>query len=156
MIKRFITLTILVLALSAFFQVENRAQGVSRGGDSLEKRNPILEADSTKNLEVARHYFKTKKAYKAVILRLEEVVAANPMFSKMDEVLYLMGMSSFYLSENKGKQKFDPKAKDAEKFAPTKMREDAAAYFNQLVENYPQSLFKTDAEKTLKEIGTLK
>jgi outer membrane protein assembly factor BamD (BamD/ComL family) len=109
---------------------------------------PILEADASHNLEVANQYFKTKKAYKAVLMRFEETFAAYPDFSKMDEFLYLAGMSSFYLSENKGKQKVDTKSEDEKKrFAPEKLREDATAYLAQLVEKYPQSQYKTEAEK---------
>lgn len=115
------------------------------------QRDPILEADATHNLEVARQYFKTKKAYKAVLMRFEETFAAYPDFSKMDEFLYLAGMSSVYLSENKGKQKITGE-EDKKRFAPEKMREDAAAYFAQIVEKYPQSQFKTEAEKTLRAI----
>ncbi len=115
------------------------------------QRDPILEADATHNLEVAQSVFQNEKAYKAVLMRFEETFAAYPEFSKMDEFLYLAGMSSFYLSENKGKQKIDAKSEtDKEKFAPEKMREDATAYLSQLVKDYPQSQFKSDAEKTLK------
>ena len=121
------------------------------------QRDPILEADARHNLEVAQQYFKLKKAYKAVILRFEETFAAYPDFSKMDEFLYYAGMSSLYLSDNKGKQKIDTKSeKDKEKFAPEKLREDAKAYLSTLVEKYPQSAFKADAEKTLKEIEARK
>ena len=121
------------------------------------QRDPILEADATHNLEVANQYFKTKKAYKAVLMRFEETFAAYPDFSKMDEFLYLAGMSSFYLSENKGKQKIDVKSEDEKKrFAPEKLREDATAYLAQLVEKYPQSQYKTEAEKTLKTLEAKK
>jgi len=81
------------------------------------QRDPILEADAKHNLEVAQQYFKLKKAYKAVLLRFEETFAAYPDFSKMDEFLYYAGMSSLYLSENKGKQKVVSEA-DKKKFAP--------------------------------------
>ncbi len=40
------------------------------------QRDPILEADAKHNLEVARQYFITKKAYRAVLLRFEETFAA--------------------------------------------------------------------------------
>ncbi len=114
-------------------------------------RDPILETDSKHNLEVAWQYYKLKKAYKAVIDRCEETIAANPTFSKMDEVLYLSGMSSYYLSRNKGKQKVDLKAeKDKERFAPETLRENAEAYLAQLVEKYPDSKYRANAEKTLK------
>ena len=121
------------------------------------QRDPILELDANHNLEVAQQYFKTKKAYKAVLMRFEETFAAYPEFSKMDEFLYLAGMSSYYLSENKGKQKIDTKSEDEKKkFAPEKLRENAVAYLAQLVENHPQSTFKADAEKTLKKLAAKK
>jgi outer membrane protein assembly factor BamD (BamD/ComL family) len=114
-------------------------------------RDPLVEADSMHNLEVARQAFRLRKAYKGVLMRCEEIIAANPIFSRMDEVLYLSGMSSYYLSINKGKQKINPNfQQEKEKYAPGKMREDAATYLKQLVETYPQSDFKADAEKTLK------
>jgi outer membrane protein assembly factor BamD (BamD/ComL family) len=114
-----------------------------------------LEADARHNLEVAQQYFKLKKAYKAVLLRFEETFAAYPDFSKMDEFLYYAGMSSLYLSENKGKQKVISEA-DKKKFAPEKLREDAVAYLSQITEKYPQSVYKQDAEKTLKQIEAKK
>ena len=119
------------------------------------QRDPILETDASHNLEVANQYFKTKKAYKAVLMRFEETFAAYPEFSKMDEFLYLAGMSSYYLSENKGKQKIVTED-EKKKFAPEKLREDATAYLAQLVEQYPQSQYKTEAEKTLKTLEVKK
>ena len=120
-------------------------------------RDPILEADATHNLEAANYYFKTRKAYKAVLMRFEETFAAYPDFSKMDEFLYLAGMSSFYLSDNKGKQKVDRKnEEEAKKFAPEKLREDAVAYLSRLVETYPQSQYKSGAEKTLESLKAKK
>jgi outer membrane protein assembly factor BamD (BamD/ComL family) len=115
------------------------------------ERDPILEADAKHNLEVAKQYFKLKKAYKAVLMRFEETFAAYPDYSKMDEFLYLAGMSSFYLSENKGKQKVVSE-EEKKKFDPEKLREDATAYLSMIVEKYPQSEFKDEAEKTLKEL----
>ncbi len=142
----FSLLVILSFASSAFAQKQIEPQI---------QRDPILEADASHNLEVANQYFKTKKAYKAVLMRFEETFAAYPEFSKMDEFLYLAGMSSFYLSENKGKQKVVTED-EKKKFAPEKLREDATAYLAQLVETYPQSQFKTEAEKTLKTLEAKK
>jgi outer membrane protein assembly factor BamD (BamD/ComL family) len=118
------------------------------------QRDPVMEADAKHNLEVAQNYFKLKKAYRAVLMRFEETFAAYPDFSRMDEFLYMAGMSSFYLSNNKGKQKLDAKATDGEKerYAPAKLREDAKMYLAMVVEKYPQSAFKSDAEKALKEL----
>ena len=119
------------------------------------QRDPILEADASHNLEVSRQYFRTKKAYKAVLMRFEETFAAYPEFSKMDEFLYYAGMSSFYLSNNKGKQKIVSED-EKRKFAPEKLREDATAYLSQLIENYPQSQYKADAQKTLESLKAKK
>ena len=115
--------------------------------------DPVLEQDANHNLEVARQAFLLKKAYKGVLMRFEETFAAYPNYSKMDEFLYMAGMSSFYLSENKGKQKVDLKSdKEKDKYAPAKLKEDAVAYLSMVVDKYPQSKYKDDAEKALKEI----
>ncbi len=115
------------------------------------QRDPILEADSKANLEVALHYFKLKKAYKASLLRCEEIIAANPEFSRMDEVLFVAGMSSYYLSNNKGKQKLILKTEDEKlRFAPKTLRKDAFDYLSQLKEKYPNSTYIGETEKNLK------
>lgn len=120
-------------------------------------RNPLMEADARHNLDVAWQAYRLKKAYKGVLMRFEETYAAYPDFSKIDEFLYLAGMSSYYLSENKGKQKVDLKSeKEKEKFAPAKLREDATAYFATIIEKYPQSQYRDDAERTLKLLQAAK
>lgn len=122
-----------------------------RNIDPAIDRDPLLEQDAKHNLDVAWQAFKPlKKAYKQVIMRFEETFAAYPEFSKMDEFLYLAGMSSYYLSENKGRQKVDLKTeKDKEKYAPAKLKEDAIAYLSMIVDKYPDSKYRPDAEKTL-------
>ncbi len=151
--RNLLVLTITVFSLFVF----GNAAFAQKQIEPQIQRDPILETDASHNLEVANQYFKTKKAYKAVLMRFEETFAAYPEFSKMDEFLYLAGMSSFYLSENKGKQKIDTKSEDEKKkFAPEKLREDATAYLAQLVEKYPQSQYKTEAEKTLKTLEAKK
>ena len=120
-------------------------------------RDPVLEADANHNLEVANQYFKTKKAYKAVLMRFEETFAAYPEYSKMDEFLYLAGMSSYYLAQNKGKQKQDSMSEDEKKkYSPEKLLENALGYFTAISEKYPQSVFKAEAERMLKEIEAKK
>lgn len=121
-------------------------------------RDPLLEADAKHNLDVAWQAFKPgRKAYKQVLLRFEETFAAYPEFSKMDEFLYLAGMSSYYLSKNEGRQKINFNSeKDKEKFAPEKLRQDAAAYFALMLEKNPHSSYKAEAEKILKELQTPK
>ena len=116
-------------------------------------RDPLLEQDAKHNLDVAMQAFQLKKAYKGVILRFDETFAAYPDFSKMDEFLYIAGMSSYYLSQNKGKQKVDLKSpKEKDRFAPEKLRDDAVAYLTMVVDKYPQSKYVPDAKKTLAEL----
>ena len=149
--KKFLSLVFLTFSLIGAASIAASAQ---RSPQPAVDRDPLLEADAKHNLDVARQGFSSlKKAYKQVIYRFEETYAAYPEFSKMDEFLYLAGMSSFYLSENKGKQKVDFKNdKEKEKFAPEKLRKDAVNYLTQVVEKYPQSTFVSDAKKTLDEL----
>jgi outer membrane protein assembly factor BamD (BamD/ComL family) len=121
------------------------------------ERDPVFEADAKHNLEVAWQYFKLKKAYKAVLGRYEETAAAYPEFSKMDEFLYIAGMSAYYLADNKGKQKIDLKTeKDKERFAPERLRDDARMYLTMMIEKNPESKYREEAEKTLKDLETRK
>ena len=121
-----------------------RAQGNAKQGPDV-TRDLDLEKDSLHNLEVARHYFKLKKAYVAALQRCEEIIAGNPVFSKIDEVLFMAGESSLRLAENKGKQ--------ASKVTSDKLREDARDYLSQLVNGYPDSSFRKQAEDDLKGLG---
>lgn len=121
-----------------------RAQGGAKQGPDV-VRDPDMEKESLHNLEVARQYFKLRKAYKASLARCEEIIAGNPNFSKIDEVLFIAGESSLRLSENKGKQSV--------KTATDKLREDARDYLSQLVNDYPDSKFRSDALEDLKALG---
>ena len=149
--KKFLSITFLSCSLIGAASIAVPAQ---RSPQPAVDRDPLLEADAKHNLDVARQGFgPLRKAYKQVIYRFEETYAAYPEFSKMDEFLYLAGMSSYYLSENKGKQKVDFKNdKEKEKFAPDKLRKDAINYLTEVVEKYPQSTFAADAKKTLDEL----
>ena len=144
--KSLLLLSLLLLASLPVFSQRNIDPAIAR--------DPILEADAKHNLDVAWQAFKPlKKAYKQVIMRFEETFAAYPQFSKMDEFLYLAGMSSVYLSKNEGRQKVNLKnEKEKEKYAPEKLKENAVAYFSTLIENYPESKYRAEAEKTLNEI----
>jgi outer membrane protein assembly factor BamD (BamD/ComL family) len=104
-----------------------------------------LEKDSLHNLEVARHYFKLKKAYVAAIKRCEEVIAGNPGFAQMDEVLFIAGESSLRLADNRGKQ--------APNLPADKLRDDAREYLSRLVQQYPQSVFTKQVESDLRSLG---
>ena len=150
--KRSFLAVLAVLLLSA---IPALAQ---RNIDPAIDRDPILEADAKKNLDVAWQGFgPARKAYKQVLLRFEETFAAYPEFSKMDEFLYLAGMSSYYLSKNEGKQKVNLKVeKEREKYAPEKLRQDAIAYFALLLERNPQSSYKDQVAKIQQELQASK
>ncbi|MGH9946123.1 MAG: hypothetical protein ACRD6X_02880 [Pyrinomonadaceae bacterium] len=141
--------SVFVFSIPAFAQ-RNVTQAI--------ERDPLLEKDAKHNLDVAWQAFKPlKQAYKQVILRFEETYAAYPDFSKIDEFLYLAGMSSYHLSKNEGKQKVNLKIKrEKEKYAPEKLREDAEAYLAKMLELNPESQYKETAEKTLAELKAVK
>lgn len=148
--KRKLFTFILCLAGLVIFSGSSHAQ---RNIDPAIDRDPVLEQDAKHNLDVAWQSYRLKKAYKGVLMRFEETFALHPGFSKMDEFLYLAGMSSYYLSENKGKQKVNLKSdKEKDKFAPEKLREDAVAYFSMLVEKHPESRYKNDAQEALEKL----
>ena len=133
---------------------------VAASAQDKKKQRPIaisqiLEADAKKNLNVAWQYFKLRKAYRAVLMRTEEIIAAHPRFSKIDEVLYLTGMSSHYLSIGKGKQKATyPGMSKEEKlrFGKNRLEEDAIAFLGMLVEEHPKSKYRKKAAKVLAKI----
>lgn len=144
-----------IFVIATLFAIPSAAQ---RNVTPAIDRDPVLEKDAKHNLDVAWQYFTPlKRAYKSVIFRFEETYAAYPDFSKMDEFLYLAGMSSYYLSKNEGKQKVDLRLpKEKEKFAPAKLREDAEAYLAKMLELNPQSKYKEEAEKTIAELKGLR
>jgi len=144
--KSFVTLVVFVTALFVFASASYGQGKAKTGPDPSTIRDADLEKDSLHNLEVARHYFKLKKAYVAAIKRCEEIDAGNPNFAKMDEVLFIAGQSSLRLAENRGKQKTKEKT-------PEQLRLDARVYLSRLVAGYPNSAFYKQAETVLQELG---
>jgi outer membrane protein assembly factor BamD (BamD/ComL family) len=151
--RHFSTLLLTIVAIS----IAVASASAQKQLDPKGLHDTVLEADAKHNLEVANQYFKLKKAYVGSLKRCEEIIAAYPGFTRLDEVLYIAGMSSYYLSTGKGKQKPVLKTdEEKKKFEPAKLREDALMYLNQLSENYPQSPFLEDAKKTIQEIEPVK
>lgn len=153
-----ITGLILVLMLFMVVAPESQAQsGAGRGPDPSTLRDPELEKESMHNLNVARQYFKLKKAYVAALRRCEEIIAGNPTFSKIDETLYIAGMSSLYLSQDKGKQRASlylvQDGGTMRPFTPEEFRSEAKSYLTQLVRDFPDSPFRQKAEKELQSLG---
>jgi hypothetical protein len=128
--------------------------GVRTGPDPSTIRDPDLEKDSRHNLEVARNYFKLKKAYVAALMRCEEIIAGNPNFTRIEEVLLMAGQSSLYLAANKGKQKPEQyvsveggikRTLTAEQF-----RSLGRLYLNKLIGEHPDSPYIKQAREELR------
>src|SRR5258706_8202676 len=147
-----------IFALALFLSVglcHAQGGGAKQGPDVV--RDTDMEKDSLHNLEVARQYFKLRKAYVASLVRCEEVFAGNPAFSKIDEVLFIAGQSSLNLAESKGKQKASQyvinKGDKKVTLTADEFREKARDYFSLLVNNYPDSRFRDEALEDLKPLG---
>lgn len=156
-----ITFFATIFALVLFFSagVCNAQGGGAKQGPDV-TRDPDMEKEAFHNLEVARQYFKLRKAYVASLERCEEVLAGNPAFSKIDEVLFIAGTSSLNLAEAKGKQKPDQyvvhEGEKKSTLTSQDFREKARDYLSQLVNSYPQSKFKDEALENLKSLGGAK
>ena len=151
---------LLVVAFFVFMAPATYAQGVKTGPDPSTLRDPDLERDSLHNLEVARNYFKLKKAYVAALKRCEEIIAGNPNFAKIEEVLLMAGQSSLWLSQSKGKQApnlyvsfegGEKKTLTAEQF-----REMGRDYLQKLINDYPNGPFAKQAQEELRALDAPK
>lgn len=131
------------------------AQGaVKTGPDPSTIRDPDLEKDSLHNLEVARNYFKLKKAYVAALKRCEEIIAGNPNFAKIEEVLLMAGQSSLWLADNKGKQRPDQyvsfEGGEKRTLTSEQFREMGRDYLKKLIKDYPNGPYAKQAQEELR------
>jgi hypothetical protein len=128
--------------------------GVRTGPDPSTIRDPDLEKDSQHNLEVAKNYFRLKKAYVAALMRCEEIIAGNPNFARIQEVLLMAGQSSLYLAENKGKQKPEQYTSVEGGIKRTLTAEQFRAlgrlYLNKLIDEHPDSPHSKQAREELR------
>ena len=150
-----------VLAITVLFSASSIASAQSGAKQQPQiQRDAELEKDSLHNLEVARHYFKLRKAYVAALQRSEEIIAANPAFSRIDEALFMAGQSSLNLAEGKGKQKSSlyviHEGETKKTLTADEFRELARGYFTQLINSYPESSFRGQAEDALRTLGGMK
>ncbi|HSB09439.1 MAG TPA: outer membrane protein assembly factor BamD [Blastocatellia bacterium] len=93
-------------------------------------RDEVKEIAAKHNLEVARWYLTKRKAYEGARDRLQEIIDSYPDFSRMDEVMFLMGEAHFKLAKN----------------------EKAVEYYNGLLKAYPESEFAKKARARLDEL----
>lgn len=94
-------------------------------------RDAAMEIAAKHNLEVARWSVTKRKAYEGARDRLQEIIDTYPDFSRMDEVIFLMGELHLKLGKT----------------------EKAADYYSQLLKVYPESEF---AKKTRARLDELK
>jgi hypothetical protein len=154
-----VLLTIFALIIAMFLSAPTSyAQGAAKTGpDPATIRDAELEKDSLHNLQVARNYFNLKKAYVAALKRCEEIIAGNPNFARIDEVLFIAGKSARLLADGRGKQKpelyvtFDGTSKKG--LTPEEFRNGARSYLTQLINEHPQSSFRREAEVELQAVG---
>ncbi|HYK19091.1 MAG TPA: outer membrane protein assembly factor BamD [Pyrinomonadaceae bacterium] len=152
---KFLLLFVFLLMVPAAY-----AQGVKSGPDPSTLRDPDLERDSYHNLEVAKNYFKLKKAYVAALKRCEEIIAGNPNFAKIDEVLLMAGQSSLWLADKKGKQSpdlyvsFDGGEKRT--LTSEQFREMGRDYLKKLISDHPDSQYAKEAQEELRVLPVLK
>jgi len=120
---------VLVIAAIVGSAVVGRAQGPARGRIDP-PRDETLEISAKHNLEVARWYMTKRKAFEGARDRLQEIIDSYPEFSRMDEVLFLMGEAHFKLD----------------------MVEKAAGYYQKMLKDYPDSEFAKKARARLDEL----
>ena len=121
------------------------AQTASRPPDPSVVRNQEAERDAMHNLQAARLYFRLRRAYVASSQRCEEIIAAYPNFSRIDEVLYIAGTSYLRLAENRGRQRSTT--------PPDRLRNEGRMYLSRLIAEFPESDFRRRAEEELRAVG---
>lgn len=121
------------------------AQTASRPPDPSIVRNAESEREAMHNLEAARLYFRLRRAYIASSQRCEDIIAANPNFSRIDEVLYIAGVSYLRLAENRGRQRSTA--------PPDRLRNEGRMYLSRLINEFPDSDFRRRAEEELRVVG---
>ena len=129
-VKCVLAMLMIALAVSAFDESKGLAQGPGKPMES--PRDPAKEIAAKHNLEVARWNLTKRKAYEGARDRLQEIIDTHPDFSKMDEVVFLMGEVYLKLGKNA----------------------EATDYYNKLLKDYESSEFAKKARARLDELKT--
>ena len=127
--KFFATMFIFASVVLAVSGSTSLAQGPGKPIEA--PRDAALEIAAKHNLEVARWNVTKRKAYEGARDRLQEIIDTYPDFSRMDEVVFLMGEVHFKLGKN----------------------EKAADYYNKLLKVYPDSEFAKKTRARLDELN---
>ncbi|PYP82828.1 MAG: hypothetical protein DMF61_25265 [Blastocatellia bacterium AA13] len=94
-------------------------------------RDPALELTAKHNLEVARYYITKRKAYQGALDRLLEITETYAEFSRMDEVLFLIGEANQKISK----------------------QDESVKFFKRLLKDFPDSEFSKKAREHLAEMN---
>ena len=127
--KFFATMFIFASVVLAVSGSTSLAQGPGKPIEA--PRDAAMEIAAKHNLEVARWNVTKRKAYEGARDRLQEIIDTYPDFSRMDEVVFLMGEVHFKLGKN----------------------EKAADYYNKLLKVYPDSEFAKKTRARLDELN---
>jgi outer membrane protein assembly factor BamD (BamD/ComL family) len=127
-VKLFARMFLVAFAALIVSQPSGFAQGPGKPIES--PRDPVKEIAAKHNLDVARWYLTKRKAYEGARDRLQEIMDSYPDFSRMDEVVFLMGEDSLKLKKN----------------------DKAVEYYNGLLKAYPESEFAKQAHERLDEL----
>ena len=119
---------VFVMAFTVFAGAA-RAQGVARGPVEAAP-DKEMELTAKHNLGVARYYLEKRKAYAGALDRLQEIRDTYASFSRMDEVLFLMGEANYKLNKP----------------------EKAGEFYNQMLKDFPASEFVKRARERLAEL----
>ena len=119
------TLVVLVLGICNSTAL---AQGPSK--PMAPPRDSAMEVSAKHNLDVARWYLIKRKAYDGARDRLQEIIDTYPEFSRIDEVIFLMGEAQLKLKKD----------------------DKAVEYFSKLLKEYPESEFAKKARARLDEM----
>ena len=127
--KFFATMFIFASVVLAVSGSTSLAQGPGKPIEA--PRDAALEIAAKHNLEVARWNVTKRKAYEGARDRLQEIIDTYPDFSRMDEVVFLMGEVYLKLGKN----------------------EKAADFYNKLLKAYPDSEFAKKTRARLDELN---
>ena len=105
------------------------AQGPARGPVEP-ARDEQMEITAKHNLTVARYYLEKRKAYSGALDRLQEIRDSYAEFSRMDEVLFLMGEANYKLNKP----------------------EKAGEFYNKVLKDFPTSELVRRARERLAEL----
>jgi outer membrane protein assembly factor BamD len=118
-------------AVEEFVKLVELYGGSKYADEGRQLLNECYESLAEHEFQVGRFYLKTRKACRGSIARLKSILEEYPTFSGVDKVYFHLGEA--YLLCN----------------SPA----EAAPYYKRVIEDYPKSALKKDAEERLGDLG---